>query len=313
MDQEFGRLPPSISCPAGPITSMAFGSMPVLDPYTTMAESYNTIAAMRNHTLTYAPGFGYYEPPTETGLMPAGYYSGGSQYGGSQSADSQYASSHQSHASIQYRSTPGTPNHAASIGGLNPSDSHPRLGYTAEELCKVVVTSIQHRARQNEVASWIRHQIGEYSSAITGMEIPLVEPKGRIRGHAFITLRNPTAAEATVRILDQKLFQGRVVSTRLTTEGITDAERSNPPSKDTRSRHHRPEQGRDPGRNSRHPDQGKSRRDDSKHQSTRSRTSNSPPSSSTRQSPSTKTLEETTPTSGPVIAHGSSTRKTDKK
>lgn len=313
MDHEFGRLPPSISCPAGPVTAIAYGGMPVLPPYTTMAESYNAIAAMRNHTLTYAPGFCYYEPPVETGLMPAGHYSGSSQYGGSQSQDSQYGSSHQSHASIHYRSTAGTPSHVPLMGvGLKLSDSDQRLGYTADEPCKVVITSIQHKARQSDVANWIRHQIGEYSSAITGMDIPLVEPKGRIRGHAFLTLMNPTAAEATVRILDQKLFQGRVVSARLTTDITTDAERIKL-SKDSRPRHHRHEQFKEASRPTRQVDQIKMPRDDPKPSKASSRASTSSPSPSTQQKQPSKPPEETVKPAGPVIAHGSSTRKPDKK
>ncbi|KHN95144.1 Nucleotide-binding, alpha-beta plait [Metarhizium album ARSEF 1941] len=299
MDHEFGRLPLPVSCPAGPVaTTMAYGNMPGLDPYTAMAESYSTIAAMRNHTLTYAPSFGYYEPLPETGVMPAGRYSGCSQYGASQSADSQYASPHQSHASVYFRTSPGNPDHPPSMAGLKSSDAHQRLGYTAEEPCKVVVTSIQHKARQSEVANWIRHQVGEYSSAITGIDIPLVEPKGRIRGHAFITLTNPAAAEAAIRILDQKLFQGRVVSTRLTTEGVTDAERFKP-LKDPRSRHHRSQSFKETRKSTRQV--GKSHNHDSKDQKTPSRISNAPPSP--------PTAEDTVKPTGPVIAHGSSTRR----
>ncbi|EFY90740.1 hypothetical protein MAC_03103 [Metarhizium acridum CQMa 102] len=285
---------------------MAYGGMLVLDPYTTMAESYNTISAMRNHTLTYTPGFGYYEPLPETGPMPSGRYSGNSQYGGSQSADSQHASSHQTYASTHFRTSLGTLDYTPSMGGPKFGDTRQRLGYTAEKPCKVVVTSIQHKARQSEVANWIRHQVGEYSLAITGIDIPLVEPKGRIRGHAFITLTNPTAAEAAVRILDQKLFQGRVVSTKLTTEGVTDAERSKA-AKDPRSRHHRSESSKETGRSTRQLD--KSHRDDANDQKPRSRTFHSSPSPSTRDSSTSKATEDTIKSTGPVIAHGSSTRK----
>ncbi|EFY98632.1 RNA recognition motif (RRM) superfamily protein [Metarhizium robertsii] len=307
MDHEFGRLPLSIGCPAGPVgTTTAYGGMLVLDPYATMAESYNTISAMRNHIPTYTPGFGYYEPLPEAGPMPASRYSGSSQYGGYRSADAQYASSHQSHASIHFRMPPGTSNYTLSMGGPKSSDTRQRLSYTAEKPCKVVVTSIQHKARQSEVASWIRHQVGEYSSAITGIDIPLVEPKGRIRGHALITLTNPTAAEAAVRILDQKLFQGRVVSTRLATEGITDAERSKA-AKDPKSRHHRSESSKETCRSTRQLE--KSSRDDANDQKPQRRIFHSSPSPSTRDSSSSKTTEDTVKSTGPVIAHGSSSRK----
>ncbi|OAA43142.1 Nucleotide-binding, alpha-beta plait [Metarhizium rileyi] len=317
IDYEFGRLSPPISCPAGPVTTMSYaGGMPVLDSYTAVAESYNTMntmAAMRNHALVYPPAYGYVEALPETGLMPDGRYSGSSQYGESQPADSQYASSHQSNASIHFRMAPGASNHPPAMGGLNPSDTHQRVGYAAEEPCKVIVTSIQHKARQSEVANWIRHQIGEYSSAIAEIDIPLVEPQGRIRGHALITLVNLTAAEATVRILDQKLFQGRVVSTRLTTEGILDAERHNP-SKDARARPHRSDPAKEPSGTPRQIDPSKSHRDEPRRHKPQSRTFNSSPTpSSTRRSSASKTTEDTIRSAGPVIAHGSSNRKPDKK
>ncbi|QPH01771.1 hypothetical protein C2857_005974 [Epichloe festucae Fl1] len=315
-DREFGRLPASISCPVGPVavaTSIAYGGITVLDPYTTVPEAYNALAAARNQALTYAPAFGYYEqpPPDAPGLMPASHFSSSSPYGASQPAvDPQYVPSHQPHPSIPYRSAPRTPRRIRAAP--KPASSHQGLAYTPEEACKVVITSIQHKARPSDVSNWIRHQIGEYSSAITGMDIPLVEPKGRIRGHALVTLANSTAAEATVRILDQKLFQGRVVSTRLTAERSADAERTKPQKDVPFSRYHRSEQGKFT-RHSTAVEQGKSPRrgEKLKVQKTNYRDSPSPPASYSHQNEEQRS-QDSSNVAGPVIAHGSSTRKMDK-
>jgi hypothetical protein len=312
MDLEFGRFTPGLGSLAGQVAVMGYPSMPVLDPYTAMAGSYNASAVMRNHTLSYVPRFGYYETPTEPGLMPPGRYGGGSHYCSSQSVDSQLAGSHLSHGSMPYRSPSGTPTHARPRPPMSTSDSHQRSGYTAKEWCKVVVTSIQHRARQSEVVSWILHQIGEYSSAITALEIPIVEPKGRIRGHAFITLANPTAAEAAVRILDQKLFQGRVVSTRMASEGMADTQRFKA-SRESRLRHCEREDSKEAESPARQSDQDKSHKQDTKHKADGGHASSPLLASSNEQSPPHQTTGNTIISDGPVIAHGSSTRKPDKK
>ncbi|KAG6047272.1 hypothetical protein E4U39_000608 [Claviceps sp. Clav50 group G5] len=47
------------------------------------------------------------------------------------------------------------------------------------------------------------------------MNIPLAESKHKLRGHAYVTLANSTAAKAVVRILNRKLFQGRVIVAKL--------------------------------------------------------------------------------------------------
>ncbi|KAG6006914.1 hypothetical protein E4U43_000385 [Claviceps pusilla] len=332
-DRDFGRLPASISCPVGSVgpvavaKSIAYGGMTVLDPYTTMPETYNALAAARNHALAYAPAFAYYEspPPDTSGLMPAAHFSNSSSYSSSYGAtqsplDTQYLPSHQSHPStMPYRSTPGTPIHAAPVGA---SPSHQGgLAYAVEEACKVVVTSIQHKSRPSEVSNWIRHQIGEYSPAIMGMDIPLAEPKGRLRGHAYIALANSTAAEATVRILDQKLFQGRVVSARiLPSEGFTDAERSNPLKEVRTPRHNRSEQGK-PVKYASADEPGKPPgRADMVSRTLKPSYREAPtPTPHASHSPRGKEGEEqvrrypeTNHVAGPVVAYGSSTRKTDK-
>ncbi|KAG6110376.1 hypothetical protein E4U31_005960 [Claviceps sp. LM219 group G6] len=95
------------------------------------------------------------------------------------------------------------------------STSHHGHGHAAQESCSVIVTSIQYKAWPSEVSDWIRYQIGEHSLAITNMKIPLADSKHRIRGHAYVTLANTTAAKAVVRILNRKLFQGRVIRAKL--------------------------------------------------------------------------------------------------
>lgn len=293
--------------------------MTVLDPYTTMPETYNALAAARNHALAYAPAFAYYEspPPDTSGLMPGAHFSNSSSYSSSYRAtqpplDTQYPPPHQSHPpTMPYRSTPGTPMHAAPIGA---SPSHQGgLTYAVEVACKVVVTSIPHKSRPSEVSNWIRHQIGEYSPAIMGMDIPLAAPKGRLRGHAYIALANSTAAEATVRILDQKLFQGRVVSARLLpSEG---------PLKEVRTpRHNRSEQGK-PAKHASADEPGISPgRADIVSRTLRPSYRESPtPTPHASHSPRGKKGEEqdqrspeTNHVAGPVIAYGSSNRKMDK-
>ncbi|KAG6319056.1 hypothetical protein E4U22_004922 [Claviceps purpurea] len=91
-----------------------------------------------------------------------------------------------------------------------------------QELCSVMVTSIQYKAWPSEVSDWICYQIGQHSLAITNMNIPLAESGHRIRGHAYVTLANSTAAKAVVQILNRKLFQGRVVGAKLVTARTTD-------------------------------------------------------------------------------------------
>ncbi|KAG5980389.1 hypothetical protein E4U55_004075 [Claviceps digitariae] len=269
-DVSFRHVPTAVSYPFGPVapvavaTSVAYGGMTVLEPYPTMPgpyptmpEAYNTLAVTQNQALPYVPAFGYYELPPPAldtfALIPAAYsgYSP-SFYGTTQL---QYVPCH---GPIDYRE-PGTAIHVAPIV---PPSCHQGQAYAIDDGPKtVVVTSIQHKSRPSEVCSWIRHQIGEYSPAIMGIYVPRVESKGRLRGHAHLTLANSAAAEATVRILDQKLFQGRVISARLMApdeKRSTDAARSKP--------------GKDAQRSM-----------------------------------------ETNHLAGPVIAHGSSTRKTDKQ
>ncbi|KAG6008586.1 hypothetical protein E4U21_004226 [Claviceps maximensis] len=167
------------------------------------------------HIFAYAPALGYYGPshPGTSGLMPVAHFG------------NRYLSPHQCYLSIPYGNTPGTPIHAAPIVA-----SFPQQGpCMAAETWKVVITSIKYEARPSEVSSWIRHEIGEYSQAIMDMEIPVAEATGRLRGHAHVTLSNSVAAGGTARILDQKLFRGRVVSARLLAADLNaESQRSKP-------------------------------------------------------------------------------------
>ncbi|KAG6057912.1 hypothetical protein E4U17_000725 [Claviceps sp. LM77 group G4] len=147
------------------------------DPYRTPASNDPAVTLLHNQ-----PPFYYGTPPAHTSdLQPTGL------------------------------SAPGT--HMPIVA----STSHHGRGHAAKESSSVVVTSIQYKAWPSEVSDWIRYQIGEHSLAITNMNIPLEESKDRIRGHAYVTLANSTAAKAVVRILNQKLFQGRVIGAKLLT------------------------------------------------------------------------------------------------
>lgn len=258
--------------------------------------------------MTYVPSFGCYDPGTEPNLMSHNRYTR-PQYENSPSAEFQYAISDHHHPTVYSTCAISSSNYTIDSGPRSMDQSLQRPGYTTEEACKVLVTSIQHKARQSEVMNWIQHQVGEYASAISCINIPLVEPKGRIKGHAFITLTNATAAEATVRILDQKLFQGRVVSTRLTTEGITDSERAGSGSKPRGAKAERQQLERR-GEHSSRAKEATGAAESRRHGLTKSRASTATAivGSSSRHSTSGKKAE-----SGPVIAHGSSTRKADKK
>ncbi|KAG6040877.1 hypothetical protein E4U41_006789 [Claviceps citrina] len=308
-DGEFGRLPAPISCPVGSVgsggpvgpvgvaSSIGYGAITVLEPYTAMPEAYNALAAARNHGLAYAPAFGYYEPaPDTSGMTPAAHFGNSPPYGASQPpVDAQYSPSLQSHSSLALATSPPQ----------GPA-------YAAEGACKVLVASIQHKARPGEVSNWIRHQIGEYSPAIMGMDIPLAEPKGRNRGHALVTLANSAAAEATVRILDQKLFQGRVVSARLMREGATEVERCKPPKEARTPRHHRFE----PGKSTKHasatePGKSSRRAEESRPSNTNHGETPSPHASPPHQDEEYR-AGETSQAAGPVIAYGTSTRRSDR-
>lgn len=303
-DRELGRLAPSAACPAGPVavavtTTPAYGGPPVLGSYATMPEAYNAcLDATGNRSLPYAPGFGYYEqqPPADPSPVAAtGHFGRGSPFVGPPSVESQYSSLHPSHACLSCRSASGTPSSLS-------ADAHQRRAHTAQEARRVLVTSIQRKARASDVSNWIRHQIGEHSSAITALEIPLLEPKGRIHGYALVTLSNPAAAEAAVRILDQKLFQGRVVSTRPMAGGTQPQPHGPRCSKDPRP----PWPARQP---SKHDEESKPtrRHNDWKHRKAKSKGSTSPSASAHAQCHNAVSGEDIF--SGPVIAYGSSTHR----
>ncbi|KAG5930410.1 hypothetical protein E4U42_001657 [Claviceps africana] len=196
-DHEFGRLPASISCPMGPGTaaqSINYDGITVLDPYTTMPETYNALVAAR---FSYAPAFGYCEalPPSETPgpVSAAADFGRNPLHGAAKPAlDALYPAPCQSHPALSHQGTPGTPVTAPLAAFL----SREGPAFAVEEACQVVVTSIQHKARPSDVSNWIRHQLGEYSLAILAVDVPAIEPRGRLRGHAYITLSDQAAAQA---------------------------------------------------------------------------------------------------------------------
>lgn len=175
----------------------------------------------------------YYAPGSLTAatFVPAGPSRSGPKFGAFVPAGSQTASWARSETFIPQR---GSRNH-----NTLPMGPRPRQ-LTPEEACKVIVTSIQTNTSARDVSKWVRHQIADYAAAITRLWVPSTRDKERIRGHAYILLSNASAADATVRILHQKPFHGRLVEARLTNEGVTCAEKSRHVNKRRRQQAPRP-------------------------------------------------------------------------
>ncbi|KAK2595772.1 hypothetical protein QQS21_006598 [Conoideocrella luteorostrata] len=310
------RIPASLSCPdvqVVPAMNRAYGGIPSSNGYPARLETYNSPPPVRNRVLTYSPSLNYCPPSA----MPVGWVGGGSpQHGGSQSTASQSAgprvpTSHRFPTSLPHQNATGTASWDPPKGPSS-CEKQQRPGYTTQQRRKVVVTSIQQKAKLSDIQNWIRQQIGEHAAAIIGISIPLKENNSQIRGHAYITMANTAAAEATVRMLNQKLFQGRVVSSRLTKEGVTDAHRYKPSREATAPRRHRREQSKEqPGLRPRQTTLDRPlQRDDVRQLRYSHLNSNPLPESLGRRSRDENPKQEASKLSPPVIAHGSSTRMT---
>ena len=271
----------------------------------------NPMTAQRCHIFPYAPSYGYYEPLTQINFMPTEQCNGGSEYGSTHAVYTLQTSSHLSSQSVCYHDTPSMANPLAPWGQTPHNPKH-YSGYTVDETRKVVVTSIQRKSCPHEVSHWIRHQVGEYAAAITDLDIPVDGSKGNICGHAVITLANTTAAESTMRILDQKLFQGRVVSARLAIRDGSDAQRSKASKDAGSSRQHRqePESKHKRAEQTRPTRKSDAKSRDSKHVDSHS---TAPKPSTNLCCAATETQEKSAHASRPVIAHGSSARSGEKK
>ncbi|PNY25882.1 RNA recognition motif domain protein [Tolypocladium capitatum] len=153
---------------------------------------------------TYTPGYRSYDQP----LNPA-------SPNGQQSSSSAYPRPDPAAAAGARPSKP--PSRTGS--GTTPSDSSRKPPHAGEERCKVHLLSLKHAASPQDVEEWVRGSLGPWAAAVCGVDIPMDQQKGHIRGSGYITFLSAAAAKRAADVLNQGLFMNRVVYARLVDEG----------------------------------------------------------------------------------------------
>lgn len=103
----------------------------------------------------------------------------------------------------------------------NVMDSVASNSYVSTEPRRIFLTSLPSRASREEKIAWIRHKAGPFANDIVHIDVPSQDGKSRGKSHVFVLFKNIGSAHGAVALLDQAVFQARRVSARFTTEGIT--------------------------------------------------------------------------------------------
>lgn len=87
--------------------------------------------------------------------------------------------------------------------------------YFLTERRQIVVTGFPHKARSDEVASWIRKRMGHHANLISRIDGPAEYSKT-----AYVTLASSATLRPGVEALDYQLFQGNKIKAKVAKEGM---------------------------------------------------------------------------------------------
>ncbi|PHH63578.1 hypothetical protein CDD81_5670 [Ophiocordyceps australis] len=94
----------------------------------------------------------------------------------------------------------------------SPPDSEQQAG---EQGHRVLLLSLKHGATPEHVQDWVRARLGQWTRAVSAIDVPVDHHKGRIRGQGYVTFADANAAASGAELLDQKPLMGRLVHARL--------------------------------------------------------------------------------------------------